>query len=200
MLKKLICKLFSLILFILLFNGSAAYGQKHTGIYISDTTSQSYHSPMKATLLSAALPGLGQAYNQKYWKIPLVYAGYGALAYFANYHNNLYHKYLDHYLAYINDEPDIIELYGEGKSDVLQRQKERFRRYRDLVFISMGALYIINIIDANVDAHLFYFDINEDLTLNIQPQINPFPGNLYSPMQQTTANWGIKCSFNLKSF
>jgi hypothetical protein len=153
------------------------------------------HSPHKATLYSAVLPGLGQAYNKKYWKIPIIYAGIGALGYAIHFNTTNYNKYKSAYRDFLIQDPantsyDQIKLppsitleqimanptYRTWFQNALQNRKTYFKRYRDLSYIGMAALYVLNMIDASVDAHFYDYDISEDLSLQLQPTLTP---NLY---------------------
>lgn len=151
------------------------------------------HSPKKATLYSAILPGLGQAYNKKYWKIPIIYAGFGTIGYFIGWNNGFYKTYKQAYsdLTDGNSETnshldlDAAQYYDlDNSTDYnnfktgLSNQSEYLRRNRDLLIISMIGFYGLNIIDASVDAHLFDFDISEDLTMNWQPAVKTFEKQL----------------------
>jgi hypothetical protein len=141
-----------------------------------DTTDFMKHSPTKATLYSLALPGLGQAYNKKYWKIPVIYAGFGTLAYFIKTNNDYYQKYKKAYIyetdkdtTTINTSPSIEGLSAEQ----LLKAKNYYRRNLELSYIITGVLYILNVVDAAVDAHLYYFNVNDDLSMKIEPSLNP---------------------------
>lgn len=141
-----------------------------------DSTFLFTHSPHKATFLSALAPGLGQIYNQKYWKVPIIYAGFGGLLYFANYNNYVYQKYKDGYSIKIrikDGETGLTDPFPSYQEANILRQKEVWRRYRDLMYISIGVLYVIQILDADVDAHLFDFDMSEDLSLRVEPSVAP---------------------------
>jgi hypothetical protein len=142
------------------------------------------HSPRKATIYSAVLPGMGQIYNKKYWKVPLVYIGFGTLGYFIDWNNDQYMQYRKAYSDIVDDDPNTNSFEGlnfEGRwdlnnssqrsqfTDALKRAKDYSRRNRDLVIISTAAFYAINIIDASVDAHFFDFDISDDLTFQWVP-------------------------------
>jgi hypothetical protein len=151
------------------------------------------HSPKKATIFSAVLPGLGQAYNKKYWKIPIIYAGFGTIGYFIGWNNGFYKTYKLAYNDLTDDNSDTnshLDLeasqyydldnptdYNNFKSG-LSKQSEYYRRNRDLLIISMIGFYGLNVIDASVDAHLFDFDISEDLTMNWQPAVQTFEKQL----------------------
>ena len=179
-----IFKAFLLILFIT--TGFCASAQRYRnqvdslGVYQEELK----HSPRKATIYSAVLPGLGQIYNKKYWKVPLVYIGFGALAYFIDWNNDQFTQYRQAYSDIIDDDPNtnsFMDLGIEGTfdydnasqvaqlADRIERARDASRRNRDLVIISTAAFYAINIIDASVDAHFFDFDISDDLTFKWVP-------------------------------
>ncbi len=127
-----------------------------------------YHSPRKALTFSAILPGLGQVYNGKYWKIPIVYGAGGAFVYFFRYNQIKYKKFRD---AYVNGDPQK-EAFIDGRYysyDILPRGRDYYRRYRDLSLLGAGLIYLLNIVDAMIDAHFFYYDVSEDLSLRLEP-------------------------------
>jgi hypothetical protein len=127
-----------------------------------------YHSPKKAAILSMLLPGAGQVYNKKYWKVPIIYAAAGGLTYSFQFNQSRYVKYRDAYKNRLNGVPDSYPFYSD---DDLNKLFKYYHRYRDLTVIGFAALYALNIIDASVDAHLFYFDVSDNLSLNIQPTL-----------------------------
>ncbi|WP_372775928.1 DUF5683 domain-containing protein [Mangrovibacterium sp.] len=142
------------------------------------------HSPRKATIYSAVLPGLGQIYNKKYWKVPLIYGGFIGFGYAINWNNDYYVLYKQAYSDIVDSDPNtnsFEELDIEGNWDwsdddnvtqfttLLNSAKNSARRNRDFMIILSAAFYAINIIDATVDAHFFDFDIGDDLTLNWSP-------------------------------
>ena len=138
---------------------------------------QKKHEPKKATLYSAVLPGLGQAYNKKYWKMPIVYAGIGTIAYFIYSNNDGYKTYR---LAYdyktsINTDvsSDIISIANRYSNENLIRIRDSYRRNVELSWIVMALWYGLNIVDATVDAHFFEYDIGDDLSLKIEPTLQP---------------------------
>jgi len=138
-----------------------------------DTLTQSYkeHSPKKAAWMSALLPGLGQIYNNKIWKVPIIYGAAGAIYYFYDMNASLYEEFKGAYTDFTNDEIDQYK--GYDKAEELRSAKDYYRRNRDLNIILFGALYLANILDASVDAHLYNFDVSKDLSLKIKPtQIN----------------------------
>jgi|APHig6443717817_1056837.scaffolds.fasta_scaffold99118_2 hypothetical protein len=170
----------------------AAKDTLKTGIAATDTVvtitpkkTERVHSPKRATIYSAVLPGLGQIYNRKYWKVPLVYIGFVSLIYSIDWNNDYYVQYRQAYIDISDDDPtsnSFKDLDIEGKWDFddptqleqfktrLENAKESTRRYRDLCIIGTAAFYALNIIDASVDAHFFNFDISDDLTMNWMPQ------------------------------
>ena len=126
--------------------------------------------------MSAALPGLGQAYNKKYWKIPIIYAGFGTLGYFVKVNSDDYKIYKSAYKDRLDgDETTIDDYVGIYTDNDLATLKNYYRRNRDLALIGMGVFYILNIIDASVDAHLFYFNVSDDLSFMVQPAYMPGP-------------------------
>lgn len=138
------------------------------------------HSPTTATIMSACLPGLGQIYNGKWWKVPIVYAGLGGLGYFAYSNYYEYRSYLHAYEFQTGDLPEGATL-NEHETDLankysasqLQTYKESYRRSFELFTILTVAWYGLNIIDACVDGHLYTYDISDDLSFSIDPYLRP---------------------------
>lgn len=138
------------------------------------------HSPKIATLMSTALPGLGQIYNHSYWKVPVIYAGLYGFGYMFQQNHSGYRDFRNAYDAYLQpyadagttpDATETIIINGTAYSPFYaKQQRDAYRRSRDLALIGMGAWYILNIIEAYVDAHMFSFDVSDDLTLHYQPQ------------------------------
>lgn len=131
---------------------------------------ETLRSPRKASLYSI-LPGAGQLYNKKYWKIPIIYAGIGTSLYAAKKNN-------DNYLTYLNalnsrsdneGETDQFENYSDSQLITI---KNYYRKNRDLSYIIAVGIYLFSIVDATVDAHLFNFNVSDDLSLHIAPPIN----------------------------
>jgi len=153
------------------------------------------HSPRRAALYSAIIPGMGQFYNEKYWKIPIVYA-LGALA--INQIKQNHQNYLLFRNIYINlndgiaENNDQIQNYIDIGFDLERSNRtiDRYKRDRDYWIILSGLFYILNIVDATVDAHLREFNINPDLSLNVQPEVKRNPYN------NMTA--GLTLNFRLK--
>jgi len=122
------------------------------------------NAPAKAAFYSAILPGLGQAYNKSYWKIPLVYAGIGTTLYFYFDNNAKYNDYRDAYKRRLAGYEDD-EFFGFLTDEDLIRGQKLFRENRDISLLLTIGMYILNIIDANVEAHLNQFTITDDLSL-----------------------------------
>ena len=132
-------------------------------------------SPRKAILYAAVLPGLGQAYNKKYWKLPLVYGGFYAIGYHIKLYNDLYTEYKGHLfynlengLEQDTDENPTTEL----TTSQLRRIVDDSRRERDLMIILLGGMYLLQMIDAHVDSHLKEFDLNPNLQVSIEPSMD----------------------------
>jgi hypothetical protein len=133
------------------------------------------HSAHKATLYSLFLPGLGQAYNHKYWKIPIVYAGFAATGYFAFSNQSYYLKFREAYNYTLAGRQDPIdnEYVGRYTLDQLKSQRDLYRRNMEFSFVLAGLVYILNVIDATVDAHLFNYDVSDDITIKLYPGMKP---------------------------
>ncbi len=207
--------LFSILFVFLIVSGEPFFAQQTNSSISGDSIALRDHSPKRASFYSMVIPGLGQVYNKKYWKVPVIYAGFGALAYLVKINSKKFTKYINaygdfidddtlttRYLTIINerglDEREIVkelykdeETYDPSKYDwfknALELNKDYYRRNRDLSYIGIGLWYILNIVDASVDAHLFDYDISDDLTLHIEPEL--FPTSRY------THTMGIKFSF-----
>ena len=155
------------------------------------------HSPKKATLL-ALIPSAGQAYNRKYWKMPIVYAGFGAGIYFGITNNNdykLYRAAYDYKMGIVTDVSDKVkEEAARYTADNLITLRDYYRRNMELSWILTVAWYVVQIIDANVDAHFFYYDVNDNLTLHIEPQWNTMP-DIHS-FGYDTGNVGLSLKLN----
>ncbi len=130
-------------------------------------------SPSRAAFYSAVLPGLGQAYNKKYWKIPIVYAALGTGVYFYINNNNDYKKVRNAYkrrLAGFQDD----EFQGRLTDDGLRQAQKTLRRNKELSLLITVGLYALNIIDANVDAHLLQYNVDDNLSFKPHYRINQF--------------------------
>ena len=129
--------------------------------------------PAKAAFYSAVLPGLGQAYNKKYWKIPIVYAAIGTGIYFYTDNNKQYKRVREAYkrrLAGFEDD----EFQGRLTDDGLREAQKSFRRNKELSLLITFGLYALNIVDANVDAHLLQFNVDDNLSFKPHYTIDEF--------------------------
>lgn len=161
--------------------------------------------PQRALWLALVIPGAGQIYNRKYWKLPLVYGGFLGCTYAFTWNQQMYSDYSQAYLDIMDDNP-ATESYKDflppnfditGREDrfkeIFKSRKNRYRRWRDLSVFCFAGVYILSVIDAYVDAQLSEFDITPDLTMRVEPTvINTNPHD--SRMQQQS--YGVGCSIN----
>lgn len=145
---------------------SPAFGQDTLALKKNKDAWREDHSPLRATLYSTAVPGLGQIYNRKYWKLPIVWGGLGVSVYFVVDNNKNYRHFKDAYLASL-DGNNPYE--GEYSSNQLESITDQYRRWRDLSYFATGLVYLLNIMDAAVDGYLVKFDVSEDLSLGLRP-------------------------------
>ena len=130
------------------------------------------HSPRKASLLSAALPGAGQIYNRKYWKAPIVWAGLGTCVYFIQENTSEYRRYREAYIAIVDGDPGTTdEFNGQFSAAQVLDVTDTYRRWRDLSYIAFGLVYMLNVVDASVDAHFVRFDVGRELSLQAGPSL-----------------------------
>lgn len=149
--------------------------------------------PARATLYSALLPGLGQIYNGDYWKLPVIYGGLATCFYFLQFNNMQYKRYK---VMYNRATDGKQEYNGWLTPDNIKWYRDTYRRYRDYSILATLAVYVINIIDANVFAHFQDFDISDDLSFNFSPGIIP---PLESRMGLNTATaYGLQCNIIFK--
>jgi hypothetical protein len=123
--------------------------------------------PRNASILSAIIPGAGQIYNRRYWKAPIVWAGMGALGYFFLHSQDSFNLYRKDVRALAANPKDSTIFHKGFSTDNLQTQKLIFKKHRDLFAFGVIAVYIIQIVDANVDAHLKTFDVSDNLSLRV---------------------------------
>jgi hypothetical protein len=149
---------------------------------VKDTTAtvKKPHSPTRAAIYSAILPGLGQGYNRKYWKIPIVYAGFGVITYFIINNTSQYRDYKEAYTYVASGDSSYTdnELVGKYDEQQLLDGKNYYRRNMELSYIIGALWYILNIIDASVDAHFFDYDVSEDLSIRVDPMMHVRPEDL----------------------
>lgn len=142
--------------------------------------SQSTKDPNKAALLSALIPGLGQAYNKQYWKIPIIYTGGMVMIHYIRYNHEIYNAFRTGLIAESDGRDETVNPFNEVipnryNRDQMERQLEYFRRNRDYLMIIGGVMYMLNIVEAHIAAHLKEFDINDGLSFKLHPSIQPTP-------------------------
>lgn len=159
-------------------------------------------NPTKATWLALVIPGGGQIYNRKYWKLPIIYGGFAGCAYALAWNNNMYKDYSQAYKDAVNGNmhaSSITDLIPPGYidripasqlTDRLRRSKDRYRRYRDMSIFAFIGVYLISVIDAYVDAELSNFDITPDLSMRIEPTMI----NNQSSSGVSKKSVGVQCS------
>lgn len=159
--------------------------------------------PKRALWLSLVLPGAGQIYNRKFWKLPFVYGGFLGCAYALMWNQMMYRDYSQAYLDIMDDDPNTdsyldmlpprYDITGreEQFQTIFKRKKDYYRRYRDLSAFCFVGVYLLSVIDAYVDAQLSVFDISSDLTMSVEPAVIGSPATLG---QQTRAAYGVGCS------
>ncbi len=175
-----------LILILLIFSSCAALAQdkkimsKDDSLIIEsrDTvvlkTYAGRYDPQRALLLAAVVPGLGQIYNKKYWKLPLVAGGFIGIGYGFNFYNTYYQEYKKELFYNLENgfENDSDKRGpGEPTTGTYRNAVDFYRNKRDLMVLLMGGMYLLQIIDAHVDAHLKEFDLNPNLQVSIQPSM-----------------------------
>lgn len=144
-------------------------------------------NPTKAGLYSAVLPGLGQYYNKKYWKIPIVWGGIGTGVGITLWNQKQYTKYRDAFIAQLNGQPHEFSNVPGITADALGRVQDRAKRQRDYAIAVTGLVYILNIVDAVVDAHLYEGRKDPDLTLA--------PAVIYDDFNTNPPRTGLALSF-----
>lgn len=161
-------------------------------------------NPKRALWLALVLPGAGQIYNRKYWKIPIVYGGFVGCIYAMQWNNQMYRDYSQAYLDIMDDDPNTqsynqflhlgatidasnIERYKE----IFRKRKDKFRRWRDMGTFVMIGIYAFSVIDAYVDASLSEFDISDDLSLRVEPAVLN-NGRYNNPLRSGAL--GLQCS------
>lgn len=160
--------------------------------------------PMKAVWLSALVPGLGQIYNRRYWKLPIVIGGFMGLTYAVSWNGRYYTDYSQAYRdvmdsdpttdSYINflpynrrNDKEWIESNTEWLKSAMKRKKDFYRRNRDLCIISMIGVYVVAMIDAYVDAQLYHFDITPDVSMHLLPAV-------MEPTPFSSTSLGLQCA------
>lgn len=170
-------------LFFLLLTCSLAVQAQRDSLNTKDSTvltKKKKHSPLKAALFSTALPGLGQAYNKRYWKIPIVWAGLAGLGYGIISSSVNYNEARDAYLSRVNDNDPTNDIpYRNLTLTQIQTVKNNYKSTMDMFSILTIVWYGLNIVDATVDGHLFSFDVSNDLSLKMQPNMMVYQQQAY---------------------
>ncbi len=163
----------SVLLFLLLLAGYQTQAQSPV-----DSTAR-VHSVHKATLLSTFLPGAGQVYNRKVWKVPIIYAAFAGMGYLVKTNHDNYKKYNNALIARLDGDSTTVDTKYEGVyTDAnLRSLSDYYHRNRDLSIAVTALVYVLNIIDAHVDAHLFTFNTDDNLSMTIDPQLTPTWGS-----------------------
>ncbi len=158
--------------------------------------------PKRALWLALVIPGAGQIYNRKYWKLPIFYGGFLGCTYALMWNQQMYKDYSQAYIDIMDDDPnthsytnmlppnyDITGLEDRFKT-IFKNKKDRYRRWRDYAAFSFVGVYLLSVIDAYVDAQLSQFDISKDLSLNVKPTVIPVHNS------KNSAAVGIGCGLN----
>lgn len=159
-------------------------------------------NPIKATWLALVVPGGGQIYNRKYWKLPIFYGGFAGCAYALTWNGKMYKDYAQAYKDAVNENwtsSSITDLLPSGYIDkvsktqlteTLRKRKDTYRRYRDLSIFAFIGVYLLSVVDAYVDAELSNFDITPDLSMRVEPAV------IESRMNGSSGkSVGVQCSF-----
>ena len=141
-------------------------------------------SPKRALWLAIVLPGAGQIYNRKYWKLPIVYGGFVGCVYAMNWNNQMYRDYSQAYLDLEDNDPTtqsynqflhlgtkITQSNEDRYKKLFKKRKDYYRRFRDLSFFVLVGVYALSVIDAYVDASLSEFDLSKDLSMRVSPAV-----------------------------
>jgi hypothetical protein len=197
--NKLLVGILCLIL-ILSFSISTSAQQSNDSLYTKNTvkglkldTAATNHSPKVAGWMSAAIPGLGQVYNKKYWKAPVIYVAFGTITYFLVSNNTEYQKYREAYILRTDDDNTNDDILPKYTVENLRVLKNLYWKKRDFDVILLAVVYVLNILDAVVDAHFYTYDISEDLSLHINPVVSPVIG--FGSSTSTMAGLSLSLSF-----
>ncbi len=160
----------------------------------TETETKKEHSVKKATWL-AIIPGAGQIYNKKYWKVPIVYAGFGAIGYFAFTNRDYYKTYGEAYTCKVTNPDCTNELAQKYSEQDLITMRDYYRRNMELSFIIMGAWYGLQILDAMVDATLYNWEVDDELSISVKPAVSPVAMPVQNQKPGVFTGIGIKVRF-----
>ena len=159
----------------------------------------------RALWLALVIPGAGQIYNRKYWKLPIIYGGFVGCAYAMSWNNQMYHDYSQAYLDIMDDDPNtqsynqflhlgakIDDSNIERYKEIFRKRKDRYRRWRDMSMFVLIGVYAFSVIDAYVDASLSEFDISDDLSLRLEPTVLNANQRDRNPFR--SSGLGLQCS------
>ncbi len=165
--------------------------------------------PQKALWMALVIPGGGQIYNRKYWKLPLVYGGMMGCIYAMTWNNTMYKDYSQAYLDIMDSDPNtqsynkflhlgntIDESNMERYKTIFKKRKDKYRRWRDLSFFCLIGVYALSVVDAYVDAELSEFDISKDLSMKVRPTIMQNKSTFTSANPLDNSSVGLQCSLN----
>lgn len=160
----------------------------------------------RAMWLAIVIPGAGQIYNRKYWKLPIVYGGFVGCLYAMRWNNQMYNDYSQAYMDLMDNDPTTesynqflhlgAEITDSNKSryeSLFKKRKDYYRKYRDLSIFCLIGVYALSVIDAYVDASLSEFDISQDLSLRVEPAVMN-TGTSLNPLKSSAV--GLQCSLN----
>ena len=161
--------------------------------------------PKRALWLALVLPGAGQIYNRKYWKLPIIYGGFVGCVYAMTWNDMMYHDYSQAYVDIMDNDPNtqsynqflhlggnINEANADRYKTLFKKRKDFYRRYRDLSFFCLIGVYALSVIDAYVDASLSQFDISKDISLRVAPSV--IRENKSRGLMQSSSSVGVQCS------
>jgi len=167
-------------------------------VAMTDSALRKKHNPTIAGCLSI-IPGGGQIYNKKYWKLPIVYVALGISGYFVY---DFAHQMVSYKKEFINrrdgNTSQLNPKYSIETDANILALKNTYRRRMEIAIAVTAVLYVCNIVDAIVDAHLYYFDISDDLSLRVTPQINQNYNSSLAQQNNTTFNYGVNLTLNFK--
>ena len=162
--------------------------------------------PIRAMWLALVVPGAGQVYNRKLWKLPIVYGGFLGCAYALTWNNQMLHDYSQAYIDIMDNDPNTKSYEAmlpmgysiAGKEDrfktIFKNKKDHFRKYRDMSVLAFVGVYLISVIDAYVDAELSTFDISRDLSLHLEPAV--INTGVPTMRHQRQNSYGLSCCIN----